>query len=141
MRSIERESDDIVAAAEIDVRVAARAYEDILTAVDHVGGGRRVDAGSGAETPQFLAVGRIIGGELSVAFARENEAACGGENAADHRFWRLDLPFDLAGVVVNGGDFGRLRLARGRGESAAPPPLSVWVLWALHSASHWLMRI
>src|SRR5258705_4013932 len=103
MRSIERESDDIVAAAEIDLRVASRAYDDILLAVDHVGGGRRVDAGSGAETPQFLAVGRIIGGELSVAFARENEAACGGENASDHRFWRLDLPFDLAGVVVNGG--------------------------------------
>src|SRR5260370_8343599 len=127
MRSIERESDDIVAAAEIDVRVAARAYEDILTAVDHVGGGRRVGAGFGGEPPQFLAVGRIIGGELSVAFARENEAACGGENAADHRFWRLDLPFDLAGVVVNGGNVARLRLAWDRGESAAQPQLAVWI--------------
>src|SRR5258706_12120702 len=121
MLSIERESDDIVAAAEIDLRVASRAYDDILLAVDHVGGGRRVDAGSGAETPQFLAVGRIIGGELSVAFARENEAACVCKNAADHRFWRLDLPFDLAGVVVNGGDLDRQRLARGPGGRAAQP--------------------
>src|SRR5260221_13540258 len=128
MRSIEREGDDIVAAAEIDLRVASRAYDDILLAVDHVGGGRRVDAGSGAETPQFLAVGRIIGGELSVAFARENEAACGCENAAHHRFWRLDLPFDLAGFVVNGGNVFRLLLARARGESAAQPQLSAW-LW------------
>src|SRR5260370_31698647 len=121
MRSIERESDDILAGAEIDLGVAARAYDDIVLAVDHVGGGRRVDAGSGAETPQVLAVGRIIGGELSVAFARENEAACGGENAADHRFWRLDLPFDLAGVVVNGGNVFRLGLAWGRGERAPQP--------------------
>src|SRR6266403_6030343 len=110
MRSIERESDDIVAAAEIDLRVASRAYDDIL-----------------------LAVGRIIGGEFAVAFARENKAACGGENAADHRFWRLDLPFDLAGVVVNGGNVARLRLARDRGESAAQPQLAVWIRCALHS--------
>src|SRR5260221_11108896 len=103
MRSIERESDDIVAAAEIDLRVASRAYDDILLAVDHVGGGRRVYAGSGAETPQFLAVGRIIGGELAVAFARENKAAFGGEPDADHRFSHLDLPFALAGVVSDAG--------------------------------------
>src|SRR5258705_12318330 len=136
MRSIERESDDIVAAAEIDLRVASRAYDDILLAVDHVGGGRRVDAGSGAETPQFLAVGRIIGGELSVAFARENEAACGGENAADHRFWRLDLPFDLAGVVVNGGNVARLRPAWGRGGRRAPAQTSVWYTWTSHPGRH-----
>src|SRR5258706_12306904 len=122
MRSIERQSHDIVSRAEIDLRLASRAYDDILVAVDHVGGGRRVDAGSGAETPQFLAVGRIIGGELAVAFARENEAACGGENAADHRFWRLDLPFDLAGVVVYGRNSGRMRPARDAGGSAGPPP-------------------
>src|SRR5258705_8665303 len=126
MRSIERESDDIVAAAKIDLRVASRTHDDILLAVDHVGGGRRVDAGSGAETPQFLAVGRIICGELAVAFARENKAACGGENAPDHRFWRLDLPFDLAGVVVNGGNVARLGLARGRGERAAQAQFAVW---------------
>src|SRR5258707_15205840 len=126
MRSIERESDDIVAAAEVDLRVASRAHDDILLAVDHVGGGRRVDAGSGAETPQLLAVGRIVSGELAVAFARENKAARGGENAADHRFRRLDLPFDLAGVVVNGGNVARPRLVRDRGESAPPPHLPVW---------------
>src|SRR5260370_35254089 len=117
MRSIERESDDIVAAEEIDLRVASRAYDDILLAVDHVGGGRRVDAGSGAETPQFLAVGRIIGGELAVAFARENKAACGGENAPDHRFWRLDLPFGLARAVVNGRQCAPLPFAPARGWS------------------------
>src|SRR5258707_14512832 len=127
MRSIERESDDIVAAAEVDLSVPSRAYHDILLSVDHVGGGRRIDAGSGAEAPQFLAAGRIVSGELAVALTRENKAACGGQNAADHRFWRLDLPFYLAGVVVNGGNVARLRLARDRGESAAQPQLAVWI--------------
>src|SRR3982074_3922054 len=121
MRSIERESDDIVAAAEIDLRVASRAHHDILLAVNHVSGGRRVDAGSGAEIPQFLAVGRIVSGELAVAFARENKAACGGENAADHGFWRLHLPFDLAGIVIDRGNIARLRFARDDLEGAAEP--------------------
>src|SRR4030081_1877029 len=125
MRSIEREGDDIVAAAEVDLSVAARTYHDILLSVAHVSGVWRVDAGSSAETPQFLAVGRIVSGELAVAFARENKAACGGENAADHRFWRLDLPFDLAGVVVDGGDVARLCLARDRRESATQPQLAI----------------
>src|SRR5258705_4799929 len=127
MRSIERESDDIVAAAEVDLSVASRAYHDILLSVDHVGGGWRINAGSGAEAPQFLAVGRIVSRKLAVALARENEAACGGENAADHRFWRLDLPFDLAGVVVNGGNAARLRLASDRGGNAAQTPLAALV--------------
>src|SRR5258707_10745261 len=110
MRSVKREGDDIVAAAEVYLSVASRTYHDILLSVDHVGGGRCIDAGSSAEAPQFLAVGRIVSGELAVALARENKAARGGENAADHRFWRLHLPFDLAGVVVNGGNVARLRL-------------------------------
>src|SRR5260370_26895238 len=104
MRSIEREGDDIVAAAEVDLSVTSRAYHDVLLPANHVGGGRRIDAGSRAEAPQFLAVGRIVSGELAVTLARENNAACGGQNAADPRFWRLDLPFYLAGIVVDGGD-------------------------------------
>src|SRR4030081_913948 len=125
MRSIERETENIVAAGENELSVASCAHHDILLAVNHVSGGWRVDAGSSAETPQFLAGGRIVSGELAVAFARENKAACGGENAADHRFWRLHLPFDLAGVVVDGGDVARLCLARDRRESATQPQLAI----------------
>src|SRR6195952_2159594 len=104
VRSVEREGDDVVAAAEIDLRIAARADHDILLAANHVCRGRRIDASPGAEVPQLLAVRRIVGGKLAVAFAGENKTARGGENTADHRFRRLHLPFDLAGVVINRGD-------------------------------------
>src|SRR5260370_1425467 len=103
MPSIEREGDDIVAAAKVDLGVAARADHDVLLAAHHVGGRRRIDACTGAEVPQFLAVGRIVGRELAIALTRENKTARGGENASEHRLRRLDLQFDLAGVVGNGG--------------------------------------
>src|ERR1700737_5562929 len=112
MHSIEREGDNVVAAVKVDLGVAARADYDILLAAHHVGGGRRTNSCACAEVPQFLAVGRIVGRELAVAFTGENKTAGGSENAADHRLRRLDLPFDLAGVVVNRGDVARLRLAR-----------------------------
>src|SRR6202163_1104299 len=102
MRSIEREGDNVVATVKVDLGVAARADHDILLAAHHVGGGGRIDACTGAEVPQFLSVGRIVGRELAVALTRENKTTRGGENAANHRLRRLDLPFDLAGVVVNG---------------------------------------
>src|ERR1700704_4259410 len=139
--SIERESDEIVPAAEIDLSVASRTDHDILLAVNHVSGGWRVDAGSSAETPQFLAVGRIVSGELAVAFARENKAACGGENAADHRFWRLHLPFDLAGVVVDGSNIARLRFARNDLEGTAEPQLTIRIRRVLDMVGHGLMQV
>src|SRR4030088_625270 len=112
LRSIEGEGDNVVAAVKVDLGVTARADHDILLAACHVRGGRCIDAGSGMEAPQFLAGGRIVGRELAVALTRENKTTCGGEKGADHRLWRLHLPFDLAGVVVNGGNVARLRLAR-----------------------------
>src|SRR5215218_1448317 len=127
MRSIEREGDDVVTAAGVDLNVASRTYHDILLSVDRVSGGWRIDAGSSAEAPQFLAGGRIVGGELAVAFTRENEAARGGENAADHWFWRLDLPFYLAGIVIDGSNIARLRFARNDLESAAEPQLAIGI--------------
>src|ERR1700704_1957777 len=139
--SIERESDDIVAAAEIDLRVASRTDHDILLAVNHVSGGWRVDAGSSAETPQFLAVGRIVSGELAVALTRENKAAGGGENAADHRLWRLHLPLDLAGIIIDRGNIARLRLARDHLEGATKPQLAVRIRRVLDMVGHRLMQV
>src|SRR6202158_278869 len=125
MRSIEREGDNIVAAVKVDLGITARADHHILLAAHHVGGRWRIDARTGAEVPQFLAVGRIVGRELAVALTRENKTARGGQNAADHRLWRLDLPFDLAGVVIDGGNVARLRLARDHLEGATKPQLAI----------------
>src|SRR3981081_825748 len=125
MRSIEREGDNVVAAAEVDLGVSARTDHDLLLAANHVGGRRGIDPRTGVEAPQFLAVGRIVGRELAVTLTRENKAACGGENAADHRLWRLHLPFDLAGIVIDGCNVARLRLARDRRERATKPQLAI----------------
>src|SRR5579871_6416906 len=97
LRSIERERDDVVATAEVDLGVSTRADHDVLLAVDRIARRRGVDTGSGAEAPEFLAVRRVIGCELAVAFTREHQSARGGQNAADHRLRRLDLPLELAG--------------------------------------------
>src|SRR4051812_12842561 len=75
VRSIERECDNVVAAAKVDLGVPAGADYDILLAAHHVGGGWSINSCTGAEIPQFLAVGRIIGGELAVALTRENKTA------------------------------------------------------------------
>src|SRR4051794_11704850 len=123
MRSIEREGDDIVTAAEVDLSVASRTYHDILLSVDHVGGGWCIDAGSSSEAPQFLPIGRVERGELPVALTCENRPPCGGEIAADDGFGRLDLPFYLAGVVIDGGNLAGLRFARDDLEGPAEPQL------------------
>src|SRR4249919_3158471 len=141
MPSIERECDDVVAATEVDLGIPARTDDDILLAADHVGGRRRIDARTGAEVPQFLAVGGIVGRELAVALTRENKTARGGENASDHWLRRLDLPFDLAGVVINSGDVTRLRLAWDRREGATQPQLAIRIWRALDSVGHRLMQV
>src|SRR5580692_2097680 len=125
MDSIERERDNVVAAVEVYLGISARTDHDILLAVNHVGGRRRIDACTGPEAPQFLAVGRIVGRELAIALTRENKTARSGENASDHRLRRLDLPFDLARVVVNSRNVARLRLARDRREGATKPQLAI----------------
>src|SRR5271166_811933 len=140
-RSIEREGDDVVAAPEVDLDVTARANHDVLLAAHHVARRRCIDARTGAEAPQFLAVGRVVGCELAVAFTCENKTAGGGEDAADHRFRRLHLPFDLAGVVVDGGDVARLLFARDGREGAAKPQLAVRIGRALDPVMHRLMQV
>src|ERR1700682_2758838 len=141
MHSIEREGDNVVAAAKVDLGVAARADYDILLAAHHVGRGWRIDTCTGAEVPQLLAVGRIVGSELAVAFTRENETARGGENAADHRLRRLDLPFYFAVVVVNRGNVARLRLARDHLEGATKPQLAIRIRRVLDLVGHRLVQV
>src|SRR3984893_10266343 len=141
MRSIEGEGDNVVAAVKVDLGVTARADHYILLAACHVGGGWRIDAGSGMEAPQFLAGGRIVGRELAVALPREDKTTRGGENAADHRLRRLHLPFDLAGVVVDGGNVARLGLARDRLEGATKPQLAIRIWRVLDLVGHGRLRL
>src|SRR3981189_1120431 len=103
MRSIEREGDNVVATAKIDLGIAPRPDHDILLAANHVGRGWGINACSGAEVPQFLAVGRIVGRELAVAFTRENKTACGSENAADPWISSPHPPVDFDVVGIDGG--------------------------------------
>src|SRR6185437_11925921 len=125
LRSVGREGDDAVSALVVELGVAARADDDVLLAVDHVGRGRRVHARARLELPELFAVRRVVGLERAIALAREHEAAGGGEDAADHRLRRLHLPGDLAGVVVDRGDVAGLDSARDVGERAAEPELAV----------------
>src|ERR1700732_684990 len=141
MRSVERKRDNVVAAVEVNLSVAAGAAHDILLAAHRVGGGWRIDPRAGAETPQFLAVGRVVGRELTITFTGENKTACGGQNAADHRPRRLPLPFDLASVVVDGSDVARLLFARDRGEGAAKPQLAVRIGRVLDPVGPGLMQV
>src|SRR3979409_503776 len=45
-RSVERERDNVVAAAEVDLGITTRADHNILLAAHHVGGRWRIDAGT-----------------------------------------------------------------------------------------------
>src|SRR5215472_13331040 len=69
VQSVQGERDDGVAALVVELHVAAGGDHDVLLAADHVGGGRRIDAGPGIERPQHLAVLGVIGAEAAVAFA------------------------------------------------------------------------
>src|SRR5437016_7565307 len=140
-RSVERKCDNVIAAVKVDLGVAARTDHDVLLAIHYVRGGRRINAGTGVEIPQLLAVGRIIGRELAVAFAGENKSAGGGKNAADHRLRRLDLPFELDGVVVDGRDVAGLLFARDHLEGAAKPQLAVRIRRVLDKVVHGLMQV
>ena len=102
--SIDGKRDDVVAALEVDLGISASANDDVLLAVERIGSGRSVDAGTGKERPQDVAALRIVGAEPAVAFTSEHETAGGRQGAAHHGQRRLLLPGDLAGVVVDGGD-------------------------------------
>ena len=140
-RSIDRKGDDVVAALEVDLRVSARTDDNVLLAVDRVGGRRRVDAGSGKERPQDLAALGVIGPEPAVALAGEHETAGRGERAAHHRQRRLHLPLDLAGVVVDGGDVAEALQVRDHLEGAAEPQLAVGIGRALDLVGHRLVQV
>src|SRR5713101_1095978 len=85
LTSFQREGDDVVAALEVELDIAAGGDDDVLLAANLIGGWRCVDAGAGVEGPQHLAVLGVIGAETTIAFAREHEAAGCRQDAADHR--------------------------------------------------------
>src|SRR5580704_19622912 len=118
---LDREGDDVVAALGIDLGVAARTDDDILLAVDHVRRRGGIDAGASLELPKHFASGGVVRFKPPVGFAGEQEAAGGGENAADHGLRRFDLPGDLTRVVVDRGDVAEALLARDDRERAAEP--------------------
>src|SRR5262245_8493505 len=139
--SIQREGDDGVAALVVELHIAAGRDHDVLLASDHVRGRRRVDAGTGIERPQHIAVAGVVGAEAAIAFAGEHQPAGGREDAADHRLRRLHLPADLSGIVVNGGDVAPLFLGRDDLEGAAEPQLAGRVGRTLHLIGHGLVQV
>ncbi len=67
-------------------------HGDILFAVHGVGDRRGDHAGLRGETPQPLAIGRIVGGKLAARIALENQPAAGRQQAAVPRPGMLDAP-------------------------------------------------
>src|SRR6185312_4935119 len=121
----QREGDERVAALVVELRIAARRNDDVLLAVDGIGGWWGVDAGPGLEFPEHGARVRVISLKQAVALAGKGKSARRHQNAADHRLLRLDLPFDLAGVVVDRGDVAPLLLGGNDLEGAAQPELAL----------------
>src|ERR1700729_2699076 len=138
---LDREGDDVVAALGVDLGVAARTDDDILLAVNHVGRRGRVDAGAGLELPKHFAAGIVVGLEPAVGFAGEDEAAGGRKNPTDHRLRRLDLPGDLAGVVVDRGDIAEALLSGDDRERAAKPEFAVRIGGVGDRVGHRLMQV
>src|SRR6476619_7882599 len=130
-RSIDGERDDVVAALEVDLGVSAGSDDDVLLAVDGVGGRRRIDAGAREERPQDVAGFRIVGAEPAIAFTGEHEATGSGQRATQHGQRRLFLPGDLAGVVIDGGDIAERLLGGDYLEGAAKPELAARIGRAL----------
>src|SRR3954466_3444084 len=139
--SVDRERDDVVAALIVELGVTARPDHNILLGPNHVARWWRVHTGAGAEAPQLFAVGGVVGSELAIAFSGEHQAPGGGENASNHRLGRLDLPLDLAGVVVHRRDVTRLLLARDHLEGAAQPQLAVRIRRVLDVIGHRLVQV
>src|SRR6476620_6452789 len=139
--SIDGERDDVVAALEVNLDVTTRADDDVLLAVDGVGGWRRIDAGAREERPQNVAALRIVGAEPAIAFTGEHEATGSGQRATHHGQRRLFLPGNLAGVVVDGGDVAERLLGGDHLESAAKPELAARIGRALDLIGHRLMQV
>src|SRR5262249_35732364 len=141
LKSLQREGDDIVASLVVELDVAAGGNDDVLLAVDRIGGRWRVDAGAGVESPQYLAIPGVIGAEAPIAFAREHEAAGRRQNAADHRLRRLYLPANFAGVVIDRRDVAGLLFGWDDLEGAAEPELALRIGRAFHKIVHRLMQV
>src|ERR1700722_3532313 len=74
-----------IATLVIQLRIAARAHNDILLAIEHISRCRRVHARIGLVTPQLLARGRVIRAELAAAFAGKDQATGRGQNPSENR--------------------------------------------------------
>src|SRR2546422_5787819 len=138
----EREDNHAIAALEVDLRVAAAAHGDILLAADHVGDRLRVGAGAAVEAPQLLAGRRVERVEAAVTLTEEEQAARGGQAAADQRLLGIVLPGHLAGVDIDGRDAAPLLLARDNLERAAEPHLrAAGILRRLDVIGHRLVQV
>src|SRR6202166_5009817 len=89
-----------IATLVIQLRIAARADNDILLAIQHISRCRRVNARIGLVTPQLFAGGRVIRTEFTAAFAGKDQSTGSGQNPAEHRQRSLDLPANLPGAVM-----------------------------------------
>src|SRR6266446_4424039 len=83
--------------------IAARCNGDVLVSVHLIDHRRRLSAKAGLELPQQLASLGVIGLDVAVGLAVEDEATGGGRRTAAvaDTVRRLRLPHDLVGVAAN----------------------------------------
>ena len=71
----------LIATLVVQLRIATRADNDILLAIEHISRCRRVNARIGLVTPQLFARGRVIRAEFAAAFAGKDQATGRGQNS------------------------------------------------------------
>src|SRR6266481_1750084 len=83
--------------------IAARCNGDVLVSVHLIDHRRRLGAKAGLELPQQLTSLSVIGLDVAVGLAVEDEATGGGRRTAAvaDTVRRLRLPHDLVGVAAN----------------------------------------
>ena len=75
-------------------------YGDVLLAIHFVGHRWRHDPDSRVEFPQQLAIGRLIGTQLSIGAPLKNEAAGGGESSPAAWIREIDMPSFALGCGI-----------------------------------------
>src|SRR6266851_6201901 len=116
--TLQREHPQRVAAREVQLEITARGEGHVLLPVKLVSDGWGIGAGAGLELPQAVARLGIVGIEITVTFASEDQAASGRQRAADAHLIGTRLPRLAVSAHVDGRDVAPGRAAR-RGEEGA----------------------
>src|SRR6185437_5894907 len=104
-RAFQREDPEVFAVRRRREAVATRVEGDLLFAFVFERGHRRVGRRPGLPVPEFLSGLHVVGDQVAVVVADEQEAARRGHRARVTRFFgEFVLPGDLAGTHVVGGE-------------------------------------